>query len=134
MSSPFATTNSAKAFHPDVVGLAPQDVIPEALVIQTSTKAGNVEGDEPAVRVPFVEIDEADVGFVPDGDDIDEVEPDSSEVLIHTGKVAVLTRISREQWVSGSAASMLSDAVRRALILKANAAYLAQVAPTPPGG
>ena len=72
------------------------------------------------------------MGFVPEGDDIDEAEPDSSEVLIHTGKVAVLTKISREQWVTGSASSMLSDAVRRALILKANAAYLSQALPTPP--
>ena len=34
MTAPFATTNAAKAFHPDVVALAPQDVIPEALIIQ----------------------------------------------------------------------------------------------------
>ncbi len=115
MSSPFATTNAAKAFDPDVVGLAPQDVIPEALIIATSTRAGAVEGDEPAVRVPFVEIPDGDVGFVPEGDDIDEADPDSSEVVIHTGKVAVLAKISGEQYSTGSAASMLSDAVCRAL-------------------
>jgi hypothetical protein len=46
--------------------------------------------------VPFVEIPDGDVGFVPEGDDIEEADPDSSEVVIHTGKVAVLAKISRE--------------------------------------
>lgn len=115
MSSPFATTNSAKVFHADVIGVAPTEVIPDALVVQPSTKAGAVEGDEPAVRVPFVEIPSADVGFLPEGDDIDEASPDSPEVLTHTGEIAVLVKVSREQYGQGSAASMLSDAVRRAL-------------------
>ena len=53
-------------------------------------------------------------------------------MLIHTGKVAVLVKVSREQYGTGSAASMLSDAVRRALIRKANVAYLSQEAPSPP--
>jgi hypothetical protein len=57
---------------------------------------GPLECAEPAVRVPFVEIPDGDVGFVPEGDDIEEADPDSSEVVIHTGKVAVLAKISRE--------------------------------------
>ena len=90
-----------------------------------------MDGDEPAVRVPFVDVDD-DAGFVAEGDDIDEAATDSSEVVINTGKVAVLVKVSREQYGTGSAASMLSDATRRALIRKANVAYLSQVAPTPP--
>ena len=93
---------------------------PEALVIATSTRPERWKAHEPAVRVPFVEIPGADVGFVPEGDGIDEASPDSSE------------EVSREQYGQGSAASMMSDAVRRALILKANAAYLSQALPTAP--
>lgn len=134
----FATPDSAKAFHADIVGISPQDVIPEALILTTSSKAGFVEGDEPAVRVPYVDCD-GDAAFTPEGTDITEAEPDSTEVVIYTGKIAVLAKISREQWSTGSAATLLSDSVRRALVRKANAAYLAQAAPagpavTPPAG
>lgn len=134
----FATTNSAKAWHPDVQGLAPAEIIPDALIIATSSKAGVVEGDEPAVRVPFVNF-EGEIGFVPEGADIPEADPDDTEVVIHTGKVAALAKISYEQYSTGTAATLLSDAMRRDLIRKANAAYLAQAAPTggnttPPAG
>lgn len=136
--SVFATPDTAKAWHPDVQGISPQDVVPEALIVLTSSQAGFVEGDEPAVRVPYVNMDD-DAAFTPEGTDITEAEPDSSEVVIHTGKVAVLAKISREQYSTGNAATLLSDSMRRALIRKANAAYLAQAAPvgpavTPPAG
>ena len=116
----FKTPTSAKAFHPDVVGPAPQDVIPEALVIATSTrperwKATNRRCACLSSRSPAPTSDSS-----PEGDDIDEASPDSSE------------EVSREQYGQGSAASMMSDAVRRALILKANAAYLSQALPTAP--
>jgi hypothetical protein len=64
-----------------------------------------------------------------EGDDIPEADPDSSEVLIHTDKVAVLVKVSREQYATGSAATMLSEATRRALIRKANVAYLSHALP-----
>ena len=98
--SNFSTPNTNAAWAPDVQGIAPSDVIPEALVIETSSRAGLVEGDEPAVRVPFVDFDD-DAGFVPEGDQITEADPDSTEVVIHTGKVAVLAKISREQYGDG---------------------------------
>ena len=121
--STLATTSSAKALHLDVQGVAPSEVIPEALVVLTSSRAGFVEGDEPAVRVPFVNVDD-DAGFVPEGTNIPEADPDTSETLIYTGKVAVLAKISAEQYRTGTASGLLSDAVRRALIKKANVAYL----------
>lgn len=40
-----------------------------------------------------------DAGFVAEGDDIDEAAPDSSEVVINTGKVAVLVKVSLPQRV-----------------------------------
>ena len=46
-----------------------------------------------------------DAGFIDEGEEITEAEPDSTEVVIHTGKVAVLAKISREQYNTGSAAN-----------------------------
>ncbi|WP_395704743.1 phage major capsid protein [Rhodococcus ruber] len=125
------TLTAAKGLHLDVRGFAPTELIPEALILQTSTKAGFVEGDEPAVRCPFVNVDD-DAGFVAEGANIPEADPEHTEVVIHTGKVAVLVRTSREQHSQGNAAALVSDSVRRAIIRKANGAYLSQPAPTAP--
>jgi len=131
------TDTSAKAWSPDVQAFAAADVIPEALILQTSTVAGSIEGDEPAVRVAYV--DDADAQFTSEGADIPEAEPTLSEVLVHTGKVTLLVRVSREQWQQNGTATVLSDSARRAVLKKANEAYLSQVLPTapkvtPPGG
>ncbi|QWS34045.1 phage major capsid protein [Curtobacterium aetherium] len=128
--NPITTTDSAKAWSPDLQTFAAQDVIPEALVLQTSTVAGSIEGDEPAVRVAYV--DDADAQFTAEGADIPEAEPTLSEVLVHTGKVTLLVRVSREQYVQNGTADILSDSARRAVLKKANEAYLSQVIPTPP--
>lgn len=135
--NPITTTDTAKAWSPDITAFAAQDIIPEALVLTTSTVAGSIEGDEPAVRVAYV--DDADAQFTAEGADIPEAEPTLSEVLVHTGKVTLLVRVSREQWQQNGTANVLSDSARRAVLKKANEAYLAQVLPTapavtPPGG
>jgi len=69
---------------------------------------------------------------VAEGDSIPDADPDDSEVLIGTGKVAVYYTVSREQWGTADTASLLSDATRDALVRKANRLYLSQAAPTPP--
>jgi len=137
MAFTHTTDNSAKGWSPDVIGFAPADVVPDALILSTSTVSGRVEGDEPAVRVIWVDDDEAD--FVAEGGPIDEAEPDLNETLVYTGKVAQLVRVSREQYRTGRSAELLSDSVRRAVVKRANRAYLAQPAPvgpdtTPPAG
>ena len=124
------TNTSAKAWSPDVSTFAPEDQIPDALVLSTATVLGRVEGDEPTVRVAYV--DDAEAEFVPEGDEIDESDPELAEVEIHTGKVAQLIRLSREQWEQERTPENLAVSVRRAITKKANAAYLAQVAPTAP--
>ena len=124
------TLTSARGWSPDVTGIAPEDAIPDALVLLTSTVAGHVEGDAPAVRVTYV--DDAEADFVGEGEDIPEADPDLAEVLVYTGKVAQLIRLSREQWVQDSTSGLLSSSVERAVTKRANLAYLAQVAPTPP--
>lgn len=131
------TVNSAKAWSPDVTAFAPADAIPDALILSTSTVTGRIEGDEPAVRVAYV--DDAAATFVAEAATISEADPTLSEVLVHTGKVAQLVRLSREQYGQDRTAEMLAQSVRRAVTKKANEAYLAQAAPvspavTPPAG
>jgi hypothetical protein len=46
----------------DVRGLPASDVVPDALVLLTSTVSGAVDGDAPSVRVPYVT--DAAAGFV----------------------------------------------------------------------
>jgi HK97 family phage major capsid protein len=131
------TITSAKAWAPDVTAVAPEDAVPEALILETSTVAGEVEGDAPAVRVQYV--DDASAGFVAEGVAIDEADPDLAEVLVYTGKISQLVRLSREQWRQDNAAALLSESVQRAVTKAANVAYVAQAAPsgpavTPPAG
>lgn len=124
------TTTSAGAWRPDLQAFAPVDVVPEALILETSTVAGSVEGDAPVVRVAYV--DDADAQFTAEGVDIPEADPDLSEALIHTRKITQLVRLSREQYSQNGTAEQLATSVARAVTRKANLAYVSQVAPTPP--
>lgn len=131
-SNPFATPDAVTALRMDVKGVAPRDVIADALIMQVTTKAGFVEGDAPAVLVPYVSFDPDDVPFVPEADPIPELSPEDTQATIHTGKVGLIVPVSREQWGQDDAASLISDAARDALVRKANRALLIQPAPTPP--
>jgi len=124
------TRTSAKAWAVDVRAVAPTDAVPEALILQTSTVVGSVEGDAPAVRVQYV--DDATAGFVAEGDPINEADPDLAETLVYTGKVAQLVKLSREQMAQPDAENLLSESVRRAVTKAADIAYIRQVAPTAP--
>lgn len=124
------TITSAKAWSPDVTAVAPADALPEALILLTSTVVGSIEGDEPAVRVQYV--DDASAGFVAEGADIGEADPDLAETLVYTGKVAQLVKLSREQMAQDGADDLLSASVRRAVTRAANIAYARQIAPTAP--
>ncbi len=131
------TRTSARAWSPDLHSFVPRDVIPDALILQTSIVAGAVEGDAPSVRVPYVS--DATAQFIAEGAEIPESDPSLSEVLVFTGKVSQLIRLSREQWSQDGAGDLLSESVRRAVTTRANVAYLAQAAPaagssTPPAG
>jgi HK97 family phage major capsid protein len=131
------TTNSAKAWSPDQHAFAPSEVIPDALVLQTSLVSGRIEGDEPVLRVAYV--DDDDASFVAEGAAIPEADPELAEVTVATGKVAQLIRVSREQWLQQGTSGLLSESVRRAVTKAANLAYITQAAPvapaiTPPAG
>ncbi|MDM2578384.1 phage major capsid protein, partial [Mycobacteroides abscessus] len=57
------TPNAPKGWAPDVQALAPESVIPESVLIEATSRVATVEGDEPAVRVPAINL-EPDTGFV----------------------------------------------------------------------
>jgi len=131
------TTISPRAWSPDTIELAPIDAVPAALIMQTSTVAGSIEGDAVAVRVPYVDDDKAT--FVPEGATIPDAKPTLSEALVYTGKVAQLIRLSYEQFHQPNTAQLLSQSVTRAVTIAANTAYIAQPKPatgkvTPPAG
>lgn len=125
------TPTSPEAFALDVLGLAPEQTIPNSVLVQCTTKAGEVEGDDVFVRVPAINLDDS-TGFVPEGDDIPEAEPDLSELVLATGKIAVLVRISREQLAQPSVSQVVSNEVKRAVQKKVNWALLQQPAPIGP--
>lgn len=125
------TTNAGPAFAPDVQAFDPNVVVPEALMLSTSTFTIPVEGDRPVVLVPYIDVED-DAGFVPEGTAIPEADPDTTTVAIATGKIAVLGKISREEYEQDNIPALLASSFSRAVIKKSNAAYLSQVAPTPP--
>ena len=80
MANTETTLTSAKAWSPDVTGVAPDIAVPDALILKTSTVAGSIEGDAPAVRVQY--IDDATAGFVAEGAALPEADPNLSEALV----------------------------------------------------
>lgn len=124
------TTGSAKAWSPDVFQHEAAEVVPDALVLRTSTLSGQVEGDAVSVRVAYV--DDAAAQFVPEGEEIPTSDPGAAECLVYTGKVAQIVRLSREQWHQPGTSTQLADSVARAVTRAADTAYLAQPAPTAP--
>jgi len=122
------TPNGPKGLYPDQTFLA-RDIVPDALLYQVATIAGSIEGDEPAIRVPYVVTDPT-VGFVPEGDQITESEPELDELVIRTGKLAVLTRQTNESATYPDASTLASDSMARAIAIKGNTALLANPAAT----
>ena len=130
MSFTHTTSNAAQPWRPDVNVFAAQDVLGDALILQASVVAGTVEGDRPAVRVAYVSDDEAT--FVAEAAAIPEAEPELAECVIYTAKISQLVRVSREQFYQDGTADQLAGSVSRALTRKADLAFVAQPAPTPP--
>ena len=124
------TLSSAKAWAPDQGAFNPAEAVPEALILQHSTISGVIEGDAPALRVAYVTDDSA--SFTVEGVAIDEANPGLNEVLVHTAKITQLVRLSNEQFNQVGTAAELSTSVRRAIVKKANQAFLTQTAPVAP--
>lgn len=125
-----ATTNSAAPWRPDQFAFQPEDVLGTAAILLGSSVSGRIEGDEPSVRVAYIDDDTAD--FVDEGDPIDESEPALNEAVVHTKKIAQLVRLTNEQYRQSMTPEKLAASVERALTRKANLAFLSQAAPVGP--
>jgi hypothetical protein len=55
-----------------------------------------------------------------------------AEVLVASGKVSQLVRLSREQWTTEGTSQQLTQSVARAVTRRADFAFMQQAAPTPP--
>jgi len=134
------TPTTSDGWSPDLVALDPTVYLPDALPLVVGNNVGRVEGDDPVVRVLYVDDDEAAV--VPEGTEIAESDPDFNEVLVRTVKVAQLVTMSNEQFAhlqdGPRSPEHLSASMRRAVTKKANDVFVNSPAPTsdgqPPAG
>lgn len=131
------TTTATAGWRPDTTTYSAGDAVPDALILANSTIAGEVDGDAPAVRVAYVV--DAPAGFVPEGADITPADPSTPELLIYTGRISQLIKISTEQWNQPGSSDLLAQSVRRAVTKAADVAFIRQANPTapavtPPGG
>lgn len=117
------TPNSPAGWRPDVTAYLPSEVVPGALILQTANVVGAIEGDEPAVRVPYV-VSDGTIGFVAEGAEIADANQSFAETVITTDKVAALGKYSYETLAQPQAAQMVVDSLSRGVIAKANQAYL----------
>src|SRR5699024_4432135 len=121
--STVTTPNQPFAWRPDIVEYLPDETVPDALILKASTRAGVVEGDEPAVRVPYVK-DDGSYGFVPEGDQIGDVGQQFDQVTVTTGKIAAVGNYSFEALQQPHAARLIVNSLNRGITAKANAAFL----------
>src|SRR6185312_10570727 len=124
------TGSAAGAWRPDVYSFAPTDAVPQAAILQATTVSGVVDGDAPSVRAAYINDDTAQ--FTAEGAEIPEGDPQLAKVLVHTAKITQLVRVSSEQWGQPSTATQFSQSVARALVRRADIAFLAEHAPTAP--
>ena len=132
-----STLTASQAWRPDQNVFNPAEAVPDALILSHSNVSGVIEGDQPSLQVAYLTDDTAQ--FTAEGTEIPESDPGLNEVLIHTAKITQLVRLSQEQYRQNGTAAELSTSVQRAIIKKANEAFLTQVAPTggktaPPAG
>lgn len=124
------TLTSSKAWAPDENAFNPGDAVPDALILNHSNVTGVIEGDQPVLRVAY--IDDAAATVSVEGTAIDEANPGLAEVLVHTAKITQLVRLSNEQYRQEGTAQELSESVQRAIVAKSNSLFISQAAPTSP--
>jgi HK97 family phage major capsid protein len=117
------TPTSPAGWRPDITEYVPEDQIPEALILQTATVVGSIEGDAPAIRVPWVR-DDGTTAVVAEGDAIPDANQAFDETVITTRKFAVLGKYSYETLQQPRAAEMVVNSLKRGLVTDANAAYI----------
>ena len=89
------TVNSDKAWAPDLYAFAPTDVLPDALMLQCTTVAGNIEGDAPSVASHMSTTTRQPSPLKATRS----TKPNHRwPILVHTAKITQLVRLSREQY------------------------------------
>lgn len=126
--STVTTSTAAYAWRPDETFFTAGDVVPQALILQTSTVAGSVDGDQPAVRVAYVD-DAESAAYVAEAADITEDNPDLAEVVVRTKKISRLVNLSNEQFRQDQTAEQLAESVSRDLVRKADSSYIDDTTP-----
>ncbi|ORW23670.1 major capsid protein [Mycolicibacter nonchromogenicus] len=118
------TTGTADyPWRPDSTFFAPTDAVPSALLLQTTTVAGSIEGDTPSVRVAFVK-DAESADYVAEGTPIESDEPDLDEVVLNAKRITRLVTLSTQQYRQTETATQVSQSVARDLVQKADNAFL----------
>lgn len=125
------TLTTAKAWHPDVQGFLPAEAVPDALILAASVRAGEIEGDEPAVRVPYV-ADDGEATVVEEAQLIPDVDADFDEVVVRTSKVSALGKFSRESLAQPNAAQLILASMQRSIVNKADRLFVGS--PSDPTG
>lgn len=116
------TPDGPRSVYPDIVVPA-KEIVPDALIMKLTRNVGDVEGDAPFVRVPYVATD-AEAGFTDEGAEITESDPDLDEITFSTKKLAALSKISREANSYPTAANLVGTSLTRTITRKANVALL----------
>lgn len=114
--STITTGSDARGLFPDSSFLKPDEVIPDSLALNElfATQTGEITGDTPKMRVPFVSAD-ATAAIVKEGDDITPATPTLDEVAFNTVKFAILTKMSNEAFASNAATNLISVSAQRAV-------------------
>lgn len=117
-------TNEVKGAYPDLV-FPYQEAVPDALLANPlfATIAGNIEGDKPYIRVPYMKTD-PNAGFVKEGAVIQDGGGALDEVLITTGKIATIVTQSNESASFNQASQLIAAGVSRSIINAADNAIL----------
>lgn len=122
------TSATYPGWNPDKVSeIDIEQAMPELHLVSMTTKADEIEGDAPAVRVPFVSVDPA-ASVVAEGATIAPTDPTLAEVTITTEKTAVLVKVSREMISQQNARGRFLESVQRGVRAKSNADFMASLA------
>lgn len=126
------TTDVSKSWAPDSVSSFKfEDIVGESLYVSLTTFGGNIIGDAPSLKVPYVS-DADDAGFVAEGAEVPETDVDLDEVLIQTRKIGQIITLSNEQAAQPDAATTVAASMKRNVVSQLNRALIEQPAPTAP--
>lgn len=119
-------TDDKKSLYPDGT-FVPHEVAPNSLILKITTQAGQIEGDAPFMRVPFVS-DLPDAYVVDEGKPGQYSEPTFDEKLIETHKLIILSRQSREAASHQISATLLANSMGKAMTRKADNLFINGIA------